>query len=101
MNAGLEKLGEILLLVYGLLISIYIGWWGYILIIGRYDLIEKWWQLQPKWARKLFRPLVKLPESLETLVLKVWGLIFLICSLVFFVGFCVLLIRSLLDLLHR
>lgn len=90
MDTGLGRLGEILLLVYGLFISTYIGWWGYILIAGRYDLIEKWWQTQPQWARKLVL-VKKLPRFVEVL----FGIVLLTSSLISLASICVLLIRNL------
>jgi len=89
MNTGLGKLGETLLIIGGLFLSANIGWWGYILIAGRYDLIEKWWQAQPQWARKLVL-IKKLPRFVEIL----FGIILLASSLIFFAGFCLLLIRN-------
>lgn len=59
-----SRIGEILLLIYGLLFSVYAGWWGYTLITGRYDLMEKWWQLQPQWARRLVL-VKKLPRLID------------------------------------
>jgi TRAP-type C4-dicarboxylate transport system permease small subunit len=91
MNTDLGKLGEILLLIYALFASVYMGWWGYILIAERGDLAEKWWETQPQWARKL--ALIKLPKSAGTLL----GILLLISSLIFFVGFCILLFRVLLQ----
>lgn len=87
------RIGEILLLIYGLLFSVYTGWWGYILIAGRYDLIEKWWQVQPQWTRKLVL-IRKLPRFVEVL----YGVILLIFAIIFFVIFCALFIKTLLQI---
>lgn len=83
---------EILLLVYGILVSVYIGWWGYILVAGRFDWAQKWWQAQPCRIRK-FLPIIQLPRFAGVLL----GIVFLIGSLVSLAMICVLLIRHLLQ----
>jgi hypothetical protein len=89
MNGESGKPGEIMLLVYGILGSGYMGWWGYILI-ARPDLVERWRKAQPQWTQKLMSLSPPLPRFVEIL----WGIILLFFSLVFLVGFCFLLIRS-------
>lgn len=93
MNADLGELGETLLLIYMLFVSIYMGWWSYILIARRHDWIEKWWQAQPLWAQKLahMKPLIRLPKFTELLI----GIIMLAFSLFLFASSCVILVRNL------
>jgi len=77
MNGESGKPGEIMLLVYGILGSGYMGWWGYILI-ARPDLVERWRKAQPQWTQKLMSLSPPLPRFVEIL----WGIL-LFFSLVF------------------
>lgn len=96
MNTDLGILSEILLLIYMIFVSVYMGWWGYVLITKRRDWIEKWWQAQPLWTQKLahMKPIIKLPKFTETLI----GIIVMAFSLFLFTISCILLVRNLLQI---
>jgi len=92
MDGKLDRLGEILLLIYMLLGFAYMGWWGYMLIT-RPDLVEKWRNARPRWVQRLML-IKKLPRFIEFLV----GMMLMSFSLIFLLFVCFLLIRSLLRI---
>jgi hypothetical protein len=96
MNGELGKLGEILLLVYGIGFSIYAGWWGYILLAGRFDLVEKWAKTQSRWTQRLVARWLVVYRTTK-FVTALLGIIFLTVSVISLVMFCVLLIRTLIQ----